>query len=68
MDRINYKKIKELREQTGLTQQQFAARIGLSAQGMSNIERGLKPPASNTFILIADELGCKVDDLVMKTE
>lgn len=66
MNRIDYKKIRQMREQAGMTQEQFAARIGMTGQGISNIERGLKSPSANSLILIAEELGCKVDDLVQK--
>ena len=63
MVQINYQKIHQMREATGISQNSFAKRIGLSPQGLNNIERGLKNPASTTLYLIAKELGCSVDEL-----
>ena len=63
MVQINNQKILRMREAMGVSQKSFAERIGLSPQGLNNIERGLKNPASTTLYLIAKELGCSVDEL-----
>ena len=51
---MNYQKlinenIKKLRITNGLTQEAFAERIGLSIQGLSNIERNRYQPTSDTI-------------------
>ena len=50
---MNYQKlinsnIKSLRIKHGLTQEEFAERIGISIQGLSNIERNRYQPTSDT--------------------
>ncbi len=51
---MNYQKlinsnIKELRIKHGLTQEVFAEKIGLSIQGLSNLERNRYQPTSDTI-------------------
>jgi len=46
--------IKELRVKNGLTQEEFAEKIGISIQGLSNIERNRYQPTSNTIDKICD--------------
>lgn len=41
--------IKELRIKAGLTQEEFAEKIGMSIQGLSNIERNRYQPTSETI-------------------
>lgn len=41
--------IKELRITLGLTQEEFAEKIGLSIQGLSNLERNRYQPTSDTI-------------------
>ena len=41
--------IKELRIKSGLTQEEFAEKIGMSIQGLSNIERNRYQPTSETI-------------------
>ena len=50
---MNYQKllnsnIKALRLKFGLTQEEFAERVGISIQGLSNIERNRYQPTSST--------------------
>lgn len=50
---MNYQKlinsnIKSLRVKHGLTQEEFAEKIGISIQGLSNIERNRYQPTSDT--------------------
>lgn len=40
--------IKKLRVKNGLTQEEFAEKIGISIQGLSNIERNRYQPTSDT--------------------
>ena len=42
------KNIKELRQANNLTQEEFAEKIGISIQGLSNIERNRYQPAAET--------------------
>lgn len=49
-------RIKQAREIKGLTQEQLAERVNLSASHMSVIERGVKPPKLETFVEIANIL------------
>lgn len=42
------KNIKELRQNNNLTQEEFAEKIGISIQGLSNIERNRYQPAAET--------------------
>ena len=51
---MNYQKlinsnIKNLRMKYGLTQEEFSERIGLSIQGLSNLERNRYQPTSDTI-------------------
>ncbi len=51
---MNYQKllnsnIKELRIRHGLTQEEFAEKIGISIQGLSNLERNRYQPTSDTI-------------------
>ena len=41
--------IKQLRVKQGLTQEEFAERIGISIQGLSNLERNRYQPTSATI-------------------
>lgn len=50
------RRIKQAREVKGLTQEQLAEKVSLSASHMSVIERGIKPPKLETFVEIANVL------------
>lgn len=53
-------RLKVLRKQAGLTQEQLAERIGVSIESISNIERGLHGPTFSNLEKIAAEI--KVDE------
>ena len=57
-------RIKELRQQHGLTQGQFADILSVSFQAVSNWERGIAPPDLENLLQIADHFGVLVDDLL----
>jgi transcriptional regulator with XRE-family HTH domain len=57
-------RIKQAREAKGLTQEQLAEKVGLSASHMSVIERGVKPPKLETFVEIANELGVDANSIL----
>ncbi len=58
------KRIKAAREASGLTQEQLAEGVGVSAIHISTIERGVKPPKLETFIKIANVLKVSADELL----
>ena len=57
-------KIRKLREDAGLTVTELAARVGIGAPSLSNIERGVRPASLGTLIRIAKELNEQLDTLV----
>lgn len=61
-------KIRRLRQAKKLTQNDFAARLFVSPQAVSNWERGITPPDIENLIRISDELGVTVDYLVRRSE
>ena len=69
MKEINVKavgrRIKEARVAKGFTQEELAAQVDMSAQHISVIERGLKIPNLDTFVLIANALKVSADRLLI---
>jgi transcriptional regulator with XRE-family HTH domain len=51
------KRVRELREQRGLSQEQLAERAGLHWTYVSGIERGRRNPGLNTLGALAKALG-----------
>lgn len=58
------RRVKEAREQAGLTQEEFAELMGLSPSHISVIERGVKPTKLETFVRIANVLNVSADNLL----
>lgn len=58
------KRIKEARERKHMTQEELAELTDLSPTHISVIERGVKMPKLDTFIVIANELGVSADTLL----
>ena len=56
--------IRRLRKSMGLTQVQLAKRSGLSQSGISDIEKSVNNPSTETIRLIAAALGVSVSDLI----
>ncbi len=56
-------RIRTLREQQGLTQEDFAARCGISVSFTSLLERGERSPSYETLVVIADALEVSLADL-----
>src|SRR5262249_45551050 len=50
-------RLKELREQLGLTQQQLADQAGISKAGVADLEQGKKEPAWATVVALGQALG-----------
>jgi transcriptional regulator with XRE-family HTH domain len=58
------RRLRELRQKYGLTQQQLSIATGLTEGYISNMERGQKVPSLTTILRLAVALGCKVTELV----
>jgi transcriptional regulator with XRE-family HTH domain len=58
MDSSNFgKRLKELREQAGLTQPQLAERANLSKAGIADLEQGRREPSWSTVQALCAALG-----------
>ena len=58
------KRLKTLRIEKQLTQEELAKRTNLSTSFISNLERGVNAPSFETLESIAEALGVSVKDLV----
>lgn len=56
-------KIKQLRLLAGMTQEQLAAKLGISAQSVSKWENAVTMPDITLLPILAGELGVSIDDL-----
>ena len=56
--------IRRIREARGLNQAQLADRVGIAQPWVCQIERGTKNPSLQLGKLIAEVLGCTLDDLL----
>ena len=63
---LNGEKIRVLMHSKEMTSRQLAMRIGISESMMSYILQGLREPNVRTLVRIASELGCTVDEIVLK--
>ena len=57
------KKIKQLRFQAGLTQEQLAQKLGVGAQSVSKWENNVAMPDIALLPLLAETFGVTIDDL-----
>jgi len=57
------KRVAYLRNQTGLTQEQFAEKCDYSVEFISLIERGINAPSVDRLSRMAQVLGVEVKDL-----
>ena len=57
-------KIKQLRLEKGLTQQQLADKIGVKQKDVSRWENGTYNPKLDKLQLIAKALECEITDLI----
>lgn len=65
MESVNIgQRVRELREQQGLTQQQLAEKIGVNLSTLAKIEAGRNDASLATAVAIAKALQTTVDDLV----
>ncbi len=56
-------KIKKLRQKSGLTQEQLANKLGVSAQSISKWENAVAMPDITLLPVLADEFGVSIDEL-----
>ena len=61
-------KIKELREAANLQQKQVAERMGVLQSAVSNWETEVALPKARQLPLLAQVLGCSIDDLFVPME
>ena len=61
-------RIKELREELGLTQKELAAKIGNVQRNISNWENGSSEPDCETLVRLADVFGVTMDELFGRNE
>ena len=61
-------RIKELREEFGLTQKELAAKIGNVQRNISNWENGSSEPDCETLVRLADDFGVTMDELFGRNE
>ena len=62
--RLIGERIRELRQDAGLTQSELAEILSVSFQAVSNWERGVAPPDLENLIRIAEHFGITVDGLL----
>ncbi len=56
-------KLKELRREEGITQQEFARRLGIGRENYTRYETNAVRPNYETLILIADYYNISLDEL-----
>lgn len=56
-------RIQSLRQQKGLTQQQFSEMVGISTNYLSDLERGVSSPRMDKLVSIMNALDCSADEL-----
>lgn len=57
-------RIRRKRQELGITQAQFAKRVGVSTSFYGHIERGTRVPSIDTLVLIANSLNVGIDSLL----
>jgi len=62
------RKVRELRKQQRLTQEEFAELAGFSIQHIGDIERGQANPTFSCLCRLAEVLGVSVSDFFMEPE
>lgn len=62
--RVFGERLRHVRKERGLTQEELATRADLAGPYISDMERGLKVPSLTTILRLALALDCKVTDLI----
>lgn len=66
--RLNHLRFRAIREGTGLTQKQLAAKAGVSESFVKLIERGKTQPSRPFRLVLARALRCKLEDFTDPAE
>ncbi len=61
-------KIREMRELSGMTQQQLADGVGVIRSAVANWEQEVSLPRARQLPLLAQVLGCSIDALFLPVE
>lgn len=61
-------KIKEMREQRGITQVELAQKLSVQQSAIAAWETGKSMPRAERFVRLAEILNCSVDELLGKTK
>jgi transcriptional regulator with XRE-family HTH domain len=59
-------RLKELREQAGLSQKDLAGRAGLGQKSVSNWEQGTREPSWSNVVALAQALGVSCEDFLQE--
>jgi transcriptional regulator with XRE-family HTH domain len=59
--------LKSLRQRQRLTLRVLAQRLGVTYQAVHNWEKGINDPSAELLPVIAQELGCEIGDLYLRT-
>jgi transcriptional regulator with XRE-family HTH domain len=62
--RLVGERIRRLRDDAGLTQEDLAKKVGLKRTSITNVERGRQRLPLHQMVMIADQLGAELRDLV----
>jgi transcriptional regulator with XRE-family HTH domain len=58
-------RIKEIRDNKGMSLAELAKGTGFTAQYINQLERGLGNPSRNTIALLCDALSCTIEELIV---
>lgn len=62
------KRLRALREESGLTLADLAERAGLHLQGLAKLESGERSPKWDTVVALAKALGCSTEEFLPEAE
>lgn len=68
-DRLSFQgaTLKGLRQRRRLTLRALAQRLGVTYQAVHNWEKGINHPSADLLPILANELGCEIGDLYLKS-
>lgn len=61
-------RIKEIREERNLSQEELAKRVKCGQANISRWENGICSPSLSYVVLIADVLGCSIDEIAYRKD
>lgn len=65
---FDHEAIKELRKRAGLTQYKLSIASGIPIDTLRMYEQGRVTPSVERFFILADTLGCSLDDFAKETD